>query len=428
MKIAYIAPGFGGTFYCQNCLQSMTLIQAFNGTPHTLVMVPMYLPFRVDIPVGNRAPLFYNAINVYLKEKLPIMHHLPAWFTRIFDSTFMLRLASAKSGVTDPHGLESMTISVMQGASGNQASELERLITYLRNEIKPDVVHCANVLLIGIAARIRHELNIPVFCTMQDENYWLDAMREPYSSQGWDLITHGARIIDGFISTSAYYAQYMHTRAQIPKEKIHIVPEGIPINIHKKPEVRFDPPVIGYLSRMADFMGLDILVEAFMILKRSKKHNNVQLKITGGISHEDRVFVKKIIRKLTDKNFIQDVHIDPDLYTRDMTSFFESLTLLSVPAHQGEASGIFLLDVMARGIPVVQPERGAYPEIIQATGGGVVYNPNTPQMLAETISHLLDNPDTIHTMSTQGYNAVRALYPIEKMRDNLLRIYHHACS
>lgn len=423
MKIVYIAPGFGGTFYCQNCVHSVNLAAAFKNSGHTAVIVPMYLPFRNDMPVDQETPIFYGAINVYVKEKYPFLAYLPSWIEKMLDSRFLLRWVSSRSGVTDPTGLEEMTISVMKGAGGKQARELERLIVWLGNEVKPDVVHCANALLIGIAAAVKQKLRIPVFCGIQDEDSWLDKMREPFSSQGWKLIRDGSDMIDGFVSASSYYAERVRSRAGVPAEKIYVVSEGIETAVYKKKTPTFNPPVIGYLSRMTDTLGLDILVDAFMLLKKDKKHEKVKLKISGGMSREDKGCTEKIKKRLAGSGFLNDAHIDPDLYARDKNAFFNSLTLLSVPARQGEAAGIFMLEAMASGIPVVQPDIGSYPEIIQNTNGGIVYKPNDAKTLAETLAKALKDPENIITMSRQGYDRVRALYTLETMRDALLRLY-----
>ena len=62
--------------------------------------------------------------------------------------------------------------------------------------------------------------------------------------------------------------------------------------------------------------------------------------------------------------------------------FFKKVSLISVPVRNGEAFGMYLLESMASGIPVVQPSLGAFPEIISLSGGGIVYQPNTPEELS----------------------------------------------
>ena len=63
--------------------------------------------------------------------------------------------------------------------------------------------------------------------------------------------------------------------------------------------------------------------------------------------------------------------------------------MVSVPVRNGEAFGIYLLECMASGVPVVQPALGAFPEIVELAGGGVIYEANTPEALAGSLEILI---------------------------------------
>ena len=185
MKIVHIIPGSGGTFYCQNCMRDNELIKALKDNGHDVHMVPMYLPLNVDVDgLMGDTPVFYGAINVYLKEKLAFYRHAPEWMERLFDSETMLQFAAKKAGSTRASGLEEMTISMLLGDEGRQASELEHLIKFLRMHIKPDVVHLSNALLLGLARRLKKDLGAAVVCSHQDENEWVDPMHEQYPADG----------------------------------------------------------------------------------------------------------------------------------------------------------------------------------------------------------------------------------------------------
>lgn len=423
MKIVYVIPGFGETFYCQNCTYSMGLLLGFSTLPHTAVLAPMYIPFSLQGPFRSDSPIFYGALNVYLKDRFPLLRRMPRFMENLFNARPLLRLIANRSTSTDPVGLEKMTIEVMQGEGGLYRDELKQLVAWLKDSVKPDVVHLSNALLIGIAAGIKKELDIPVFCNLDDENTWLDEMREPYSSRGWDLIRDGARVIDGFIAASSYYAELVRSRINVPDEAIRVIPKGIPPDACVPGEPSFDPPVIGFMSRMAEPLGLDILIDAFILLREKQAHGRLKLRLTGGIAPADRAFIRTIETKLKARGLYEAVEFEPDLYRQDKQSFFDSLTLVTVPARGGEAFGGFMLEAMASGIPVVQPKLGAYPEIIEKTGGGIVYEPNTPAALAKALSGLLAEPAAIREMSQRGLKAVRENYSMEKVIGGLIRLY-----
>ncbi len=73
---------------------------------------------------------------------------------------------------------------------------------------------------------------------------------------------------------------------------------------------------------------------------------------------------------------------------REKIEFLRSLDLLCVPATYDEPKGMFLLEAMACGVPVVQPRRGAFTEVVERTGGGVLVEPDDPTALAETFTAL----------------------------------------
>ncbi len=207
MKVAYVTPGSGLKFYCQNCFRDTALLRSLAGLGHDVVKIPMYLPSGLDS--GENVvdtPVFYGAINVFLKEKLPFYRHAPEWMERLLDSPVLLSLAAKKSGSTRPTGLEEMTLSMLQGEKGHQVSELDHLIQHLRNEIAPDVVHLSNALLLGLAHRLKNDLGGGVVCSLQDENEWVDLMDEHYQSQVWNLMAEKAVDVDLFVTASQFYS------------------------------------------------------------------------------------------------------------------------------------------------------------------------------------------------------------------------------
>ncbi|MEI7981105.1 MAG: hypothetical protein WCI71_05600, partial [Bacteroidota bacterium] len=72
MKIVNIVPGFGGTFYCGNCLRDSGFVASLRQAGHDAVILPVYLPLAMD---GNSIltdiPVFYGAVNIYLKQQFP---------------------------------------------------------------------------------------------------------------------------------------------------------------------------------------------------------------------------------------------------------------------------------------------------------------------------------------------------------------------
>jgi glycosyltransferase involved in cell wall biosynthesis len=278
MKIAYVTPGSGGSFYCQNCFRDVALLQAFQALGHDVVQVPLYLPTNVDgDQTITETPVFYGAINIYLKEKVRFYRQAPIWLERILDSQVLLNLAARFSGSTRPEGLEEMTLSMLQGEYGRQASELDHLIDYLQKEIAPDVVHLSNSLLLGLAHRLKQDLGAGIVCSLQDENEWVDLMEEPYQEQVWNLMARKARDVDLFITSSRYYAEKSQSQLDIPADKIDVIYGGVDLDGYLPSTRPLDPPVVGYLCRMSEYFGLGILVDAIIHLKKNSRYSDLRL-------------------------------------------------------------------------------------------------------------------------------------------------------
>lgn len=424
IKIVNIVPGFGGTFYCGNCLRDSGHTKSLIKQGHDAMMLPIYLPLTMEHGIEeDKNPIFYGAVNIYLKQNFKIFRKMPHWLENFFNSSSILRYAAKKAGSTRTEGLEEMTISMLKGKDGNQNIELQELIDFLKIHEKPDIVHLSNALLMGLAKQIREQLKVPVVCSLQDEDVWVDAMNDYYRPKVWDLMSKKAEDIDAFISVSDYYANEMKNKMRIPDSKMHIVPIGIDSSLYRYSKPTSKPQVIGYISRMYEEHGFGLLVDAFIQLKSNTEYKDVQLKLSGGYTGDDKKFIKQQIKKLKKSGILDDVEFIDDYQPENRFSFFNKLTLLTVPVLKGEAFGVYQLESLACGVPLVQPNLGAFPEIINETKGGIIYGPNTADELSEAWTKVLSNPELIDEMSKTGHKNVLEKYNIDMVSERILSIY-----
>jgi glycosyltransferase involved in cell wall biosynthesis len=424
MKIAYITPGHGLQFYCQNCFRDSDLIQSLAAMGHEVIKVPMYIPSGVETGADIAAtPVFYGAVNIYLKEKLPFYRSAPLWMERLFDSPAFLRLAAKKSGSTRPAGLEEMTLSMLRGEKGRQASHLDRLIRHLKENIVPDMVHLSNALLLGLAHRIKTDVGAGVVCSLQDENEWVDLMSEDYQKEVWDLMALKAKDVDIFVSASQYYTVIAGEKMKLPGDRIKVIPGGVNLEGYERSALPFDPPVIGYLCRMSAYFGLGIVIEAFLRLKKDDRFRDLKLHLTGGYSGDDKAYLNGQMRKITERGFIDDVKVFEDFQKSSRIHFLKKLTLLSVPVPGGEAFGAYQVEALAAGVPVVQPNVGSYPEFVERTQGGLIYEPNTGERLADALASLLSSPGELRKIGEKGRRVVLEEFTMDRMAKNMAGIY-----
>jgi len=383
--------------------------------------VPLYLPILMDEPdCGSGVPVFFGGVNVYLQQKLALFRKTPRWIDRIFDSRMLLKWAAGRAGMTRAKELGEMTLSMLSGDKGHQAKELLKLITFLTSIEQLDVIHFSNALLLGMARRIKAELDVSLVCTLQDEDIWLDALSEPQRRIAWEILAQRAADVAAFISVSNYYKGSMCERLRIPSDRIHVVYNGINPEGYEQAGLSFNPPVIGYLERQCREKGLGVLVDAFVVLK--KKFPDLKLRIAGGKTADDKPFIKKIRLRLTKQKIDADVEFLPNLIRKDRMAFLQSLSILSVPAEHREAFGIYVIEALASGVPVVQPRQGAFPELLEATGGGVLYEPNNPDALATAIETFLLNPDRARKIGKQGRKVVLENFTVDRMAHGVVKI------
>ncbi len=424
LKIVNIVPGFGGTFYCGNCLRDSGHTKSLIKLGHDAMMLPIYLPLTMEHGIEeNSTPIFYGAVNIYLKQKFGFLRHMPHWMEKMFNSSSILRYAAKKAGSTRTEGLEEMTLSMLRGKDGFQNQELQELIDFLKKHEQPDVVHLSNALLMGLAKQIKEQLKIPVVCSLQDEDQWVDVMNDYYRQKVWELMAERAKDVDAFIAVSDYYASEMKRKMNIPEEKMFVVPIGIDKSLYKHSGPSSSPKVIGYISRMYEEHGFGLLIDAFIELKKTPGFEDVLLKLSGGYTADDKKFVKKQVKKLKSAGVIDDVEFIDDYKPENRFSFFEKTTITTVPVLRGEAFGVYQLESLACGVPLVQPNLGAFPEIINQTKGGVTFSPNTVEAMTQKWIDVLSDEELLKTLSEEGHKNTLENYDIDSVSEMVLDIY-----
>ncbi|MDO9154029.1 MAG: glycosyltransferase family 4 protein [Paludibacter sp.] len=425
MKIAYLLPGSGGSFYCGNCLRDKVFTKSLKQSGHDILMIPMYLPLSID-QCDADSPIFYGAVNIYLEQLSPIFKKMPHWLKKFLDSDKVLRFAAKQSGSTKAEGNESMTISMLQGTHGKQSENLDELIYWLKEHEKPDVVHLSNALLSGLAQKLKQELNCTVVCTLQDEDEWIDEMREPFASQTWKLIESNAAYIDSFIAVSEYYAALIKSKIQIPAEKLHVVYNSIGIDTIRESKHDKNHHTIGYMSKINSLFGADLLFDAFVELKKEKQFSTLKLKYTGGYTDDFSKVVRTIKQKAKQNSIENDVEFFDDLSSIGKNKFLDSISILCVPSRRKEAFAIQVLEAYAAEVPSILPNTGAYPEINNRSNAGLLYVPNDTKNLVNVLRELLTNEVLYHELKQNCHKAIQSVFNSREQSLQIIEIYNNA--
>ncbi len=425
MKIVLLTPGTG-SYYCGVCMRDNALAREAIRQGHDAVMLPMYLPLTLDETSTNAgAKVFYGGINVYLQQKFAFFRKTPRWLDRLLDYRGFLRLAATRAGMTGGPEVADITLSMLRGEEGNQAKELEQLIEWLK-EHKPDAVWLSTALLAGLARRIVRELQIPVLCSLQGEDVFVDELPQPWSRQCWETLAERSREIVSFIAPSRFYGELMARRMQLRPEQVEVVPNGISLEGYETSAKPEEPPVIGYLARFTEGKGLGLVVDAFIELARRGRFPKTKLRCFGAMTSGDEKYIGGLKKKLAAAGVLDRVEFHPNVSRETKIELLRTLTFLSVPAKYGEAFGLYLVEALAAGVPVAQPRVAAFPEIVEATGGGILFDAMTAASCADAWENLLGNPEKVRRLGVAGREAVFRDYTIERLAARYLELTQRA--
>lgn len=424
--------------YCGGCLRDNALVTALRKLGHQATMVPLYLPLTLDeADQSAGTPVFFGGLNVYLEQKSALFRGAPGWLHDLLASPRLLKWAAGKAAKTRAVDLGELTLSMLRGEAGNQARELEELLAWLKTQPPPDVLCLSNALLIGMARRLKSELRAPVACALQGEDSFLDALPEPHRAVCWQTLAERAQEVDLFIAPSRYFSDLMRERLGLAAEKVRVVHNGINLNgygvvsqeakANGKWQVAdgqgVGVPTLGFFARMCPEKGLDTLVEAYIRLRQRGRVGSLKLRAGGSCGLADAPFVDSLRERLKENGLLGEAEFHPNLDRAAKLDFLRSLSVFSVPARYGEAFGLYVIEAMAAGVPVVQPRVAAFPELIEATGGGVLCAPDNPQALAEAIEELLLDQARARALGEAGRRAVFERFSADAMARAVVRAY-----
>ena len=422
MRITSITAGASG-MYCGSCIRDNALAAALTRRGHEVTLLPLYTPTRTDEKNVSQKRVFFSGISVYLEEYVSLFRWTPWLLDRLWESPWLLRLVSGRMK-TDPGQLGGLTVSMLEGTHGHQRKEFDKLVHWLRDQPRPDVIDISNSMLIGIAEPLRQALGCPVNCTLQGENIFLGHLPEPYRSRAVALIREQVAHVDSFVAVSDYYAGCMSRYLEIPGAKMHVVPLGVDVDRFRPGD---DAPggalTIGYFGRIAPEKGIHRLCDAYRALRARGELDGCRVELAGWLGPEHADYWRKIESGLAGRDLSADIHYRGELELGDKVAFMQGLDLFVVPAEYDDPKGLSLIEAMACGVPVVAPRRGTYTELVERTGGGVLVEPEDDGALEQALAALAADPERRAELGRRAAEGVRARYSTDEMTTRALDVY-----
>lgn len=406
-------------------MRDNALVHAWRKMGHDCVMLPLYLPHLVDEETtANEKDIHLGGLNAYLQQKSPVFRRTPAWLDHWLNRPWLLKQLSRWSDRTSAQALGEMTHSTLLGSQGNQAKEVKKLADYLAGQSKFDLAILSNALLAGLIEPLK-DSGCHVVVTLQGEDSFLDQLPEPWRQHCWELLAKQLKQADQLITVSQYYHSVMAGRLGLAEDSCHVVHNGISLEGYDQPASPTHP-TIGYLARLCHGKGLTRFVDAAIAAEERQWLKDARYLVVGTATGEDVHFIKKLKQKLNRSGLANRFAWHINVTRERKIELLRQMSILSVPTTYGESFGLYILEALAAGVPVVQPDHAAFPELVEATGGGILCQPDDTIDLANQWHLLLLNESQHRLLAERGRKAVHDNFNIELAAENLLAMFTQA--
>lgn len=401
-RVAYVTAGGAGMF-CGSCMQDNTLARALVDRGYPITLIPTFTPITVDEENVSEERVFLGGINLYLQQKWPWLARLPRPLRRLLDHPAVLGRLRRNSRKHQAREEGELAISLLKGSDGPQRAETDELARWIADDLQPELVMLTNLIVSGFVPELKRRRDVPVVVMLQGDDIFLDALEPDVRERVRREMARVGREIDAFFVNSGYYRDAMAELFELPAERFHVVPLGLaePHRFHRQREPQ-ERPTIGYLARICPEKGFHRMVDAFLQLRELPGMEGVRLRAGGWLGSTNLDYYEAELRRLEAAG-ARDAYERVDLPDRESKiDFLHTIDLLSVPTVYEECKGLYVLEALAAGVPVVQPAHGAFPELLEATGGGRLVPPGDSAALAEAMRELLLDRDARERLGAEG--------------------------
>ena len=419
MRIAVVTAGGAGMF-CGSCMHDNTLARALLAAGHDVTLIPLYTPIRVDEENVSQRRVFLGGVNVYLAARYRWWNRVPHFLRGWLDGAGVLKLASRWGVSSDARELGALTVALLRGDLPVHREAIDDLVNFLLEGTPPDVVLLSNALLGGLVPVLRQRYPGRIWCLLQGDDIFLQDLVEPWRQQALERLRGLSPLYDGFLTHSAYYRDFMAELLGWPRERGRVVPLSIDLRGHtgvprNEPG---QPFTIGYFARICPEKGLQNLLAGFRLLHARQPHT--RLVAAGYLGVRDEQWFEALRRQAADLGDAFEYQGSPAGH-EGKVQFLSQLDLFSVPTTYREPKGLSVLEALANGVPVVQPAHGAFPELLERTGGGLLVPPDDPQALAEALERLLLDNALRKELAHTGQARVRTLCDAGRLAEETVR-------
>lgn len=424
MRIVFITAGAAG-MYCGSCMHDNALARALGKLGADCVLQPLYTPIRTDDLSVASTEVFFGGIHIYLVQRLPWLRRMPGVVRSLLNRPRFLKWATRRSSSTDARMLGELSLAMLRGEHGVLRDEVQRLVHWLREVMQPDVILLSNLLIGGCLPVIRREMpGVKTAVLLQGDDAFLDYLPDRYRNEALTELSELAQSCDTLIVNSMFYRNKMASLLGIDHSRFQVMPLTI------DPEPFTQLPVkpartqrtVGYLARIAPEKGLHHLVAAWLELISRPGFEDVHLNVAGWLGEQNVAYKNELEAKIQAAGKSAQYRYLGSPPLSEKLTILRSFDLLCVPTEFEEPKGLFVLESLAAEVPVVLPSRGAFPELIQSTGGGILVDakPDDAVRLADGLQPMLSDETLRVSMGRVGREAVFKHHSITSHAASLL--------
>lgn len=242
--------------------------------------------------------------------------------------------------------------------------------------------------------------------------------------RGYLLREKGARA--KFVATiSDFNIKYL-MNAGIVADKLKLVRCGVDIEkfaprtpVAKKQEVA----TIGFLGRLVEKKGVDLLVSAIRLLLDSGAHVHLQIMGEGPLEPTLREQVKTL-------RLEEHVTFGGALPHHQVSTWFEHIDYFVFPGKMdsnGDMDGIpvVLMEAMMRGVPVVATRVSGIPELVRRNETGYIASPDPEELANALLTALSESEEEKASKIWRAINLVKTEF---NLAHNAKLLFHYICA
>ena len=225
------------------------------------------------------------------------------------------------------------------------------------------------------------------------------------------------------ISVANEYEEEIFSRFA-PRSKIHIIRNGINLNdfgndtIDFKAKYSISEHFILFVGRFHSVKGVDVLIQAFNLIKDKPQVKNIKLVIMG----VDFGFQSKMLDMIEHFGLTDKILVIKKPPREDVISAYASCEFLVLPS-RWELSPLTPLEGFAFKKPVISTRCHGIPFTVKDGENGILIELEDYQQLARAIIELLEDNIKKEKYGEAGFNLVKNRCNSKIMSENTLKMY-----